>query len=220
MANRWCNLFLPLLALAVLLLELTAQAQDRGSLFSSGALLRASRGALGSAVGTDALNSSLSRAVSDQLQLDTFDDLAMMSEKQQAYSSQYRAFANLYLSDHHSSALYDEELVNDLAQRVAAYQSAVTLGDYLNRSPIGNVYRRVLDSLAEYREHVTLRVGRKADGSVGVIERRNRKHQLLEFKLNANPTRGVEPRLRVIDDFVLKYDTIADATLIEYNISF
>lgn len=212
--------FLSWLALSILLLGSAARAQETGSLFSAGALLRANRQHGSSSLSAGSATASLSRAVTDQFQLDTVDDIVLTHEKRDLYSSQYRAFEQFYISDTHSSALYDEELASQVSQRIAVYEGTVTLADILARSPVGNVYRRIIDSLTEYREHVTLRLGREADGKLGFVDRHTGSRQLLEFKLNANPSRGVEPRLRVYDDFLLKYDSIAGAALIEYNLSF
>lgn len=196
-------------------------AQSRGVLFSQSALLRANReGGLGSVAGS-ATSLSLGNIVESSLSLDTVDDLVLLRDEPQAYSSQYRAFYNMYFAHDDLSFEYlDPELVDELSRRVALYQSAVTLSDLLKRSPVGNIYRRLTDSIVEYREYITLRVRRSGGGDLSLGRSGPRDTELLEFRVNANPQRGIEPRLRLIDDFLLKYDTIAGGAVLEYNVNF
>lgn len=202
----------------------SAQNNNKGGgvLYNNSALLRASRSPKSNPFGQPALSGSIAGIVEDQLRFDTVDDMVLMKEKQNVYASQYRSYvyARMFDSTGNEDDLDDLDLQKSIAQRVAVYQTAISLSDFLMHSPLAAAYRSLTEQFVAFQEYITMRVGRKQDGSIGFAGKEGERSKILELKVSASATRGIEPRLRLIDDFMLRYDTIAGGPVLEYNITF
>lgn len=163
---------------------------------------------------------SLDDFVHQQLNLDNIEDVVVPTERQQGFSAYYRnVYQQVYLDDTAPSSRIEAlDFDSDIAERVAVYQSSVSLSQMILRSPLGDAFRTVATAIRDARDYTTLRVGHSQNGSLGLTDTKSR--PLMELRLGANPRRGIEPRLRIGDNVVMRYDTREHAPIIEYNMNF
>jgi hypothetical protein len=93
------------------------------------------------------------------------------------------------------------------------------LGGYIIRSSFGPLVQDTIRGLADLREYVTFKVARRSDGSLRFRNGRT-KFRTMEFSFATSTRRGIEPRLRLYENIMLKYDIFEQQPLIEYNVNF
>lgn len=161
-----------------------------------------------------------SRLVHD-LKLDTVEDIVWSSRKQEEFFIEYRGLS--YFVDVRD--VVDLGEINELgtssfAEKLFFFQTAKTLARFVVESPLEPLYRRVAKEFKRIKNYTTVRVVQGGKGDLGVRHGSVEGERLLEFKLHASARNGVEPRLRMGDHLLLRYNPLREDTLLEYRHNF
>ncbi|MCC6954066.1 MAG: hypothetical protein IT290_08110, partial [Deltaproteobacteria bacterium] len=136
--------------------------------------------------------------------------LLMLRSEFQAQSTQESATWAVY---------EDSGRLETVAQRTTVAQGVTEFTSYVLASPFGVEVRQFLDRAAQVKDAVTFRMSRQSDGSLHFEPGQKGSH-FLRFTVAGSTRRGVEPRLELGRNLMLKYDIIEAAPLLEYDISF
>ncbi len=215
----------------ILLSESLADDGARRVLFNDRALVRANRVVhpaptprkksteSGRLVPTSSSFSSLD----DELRLDSVDDFILRAEKDGNIFTSPRSMLYLrYLNDWATAENLDEYELKSFAERVLLFQCSEMITQFLATSPLQDLYQRMVRAVKRYRDYTTVQVGTTRRGKLQVVQSENfgKGKRLLEFKLHSSLNNGIEPRLKVWDNLMFRYDVIEQNALVEYRIDF
>lgn len=152
------------------------------------------------------------------------DDTIVRRERQQgALTFMKNVYNQNYIDNIVSSRAIDAlDLSESASQKLAAYEFSMLIARVLSSSPIANIYEEITEDIKEVRNYMMLRVSPQRDGSMGFENRKKygRSPTFLEFRISPSTQDGVQPRLRMGENFSLSYDFSESTPLIEYNINF
>ena len=174
--------------------------------------------------GVDGVGTSILDAVQNHIQGQNIGDEVLSDQNSNSsFSSYYRSYYFTHYfgeTTNENDDMYSPEVREHIAERVAAYQAVNSISGALLDSPISNVYREFTETVLYYRDFLTMRVSRNSSGSYDIGQHASKKNQVIEFRLNANVQRGIEPTVKFGEDFSLKYDAIEKAPIFEYHVNF
>ena len=146
-------------------------------------------------------------------QLDTVPDVLA--------NSNYRgAFYLAYVQNVIGVDFFDERESEALAERALMLQAAETVSKVVIGTTLEPIYREAVERLRWFRHYTSVSVVQGSSGKVGVRSGENDSAPLMEFKLHVSANHGIEPRIKLGRDVVLRYDILRDETLVEFSRSF
>ncbi len=164
-----------------------------------------------------------SSSLDEELELDSADDLIQSSENQLDLFNSYKGI--YYLQYIHGSIdldNFDDGTTRSVAQKLLLIKCSKTITDFLRTSPLNDLFQDVLKRFKTYQRYTTVQVAQKSDGALSVSQKKEtpRGKQLLEFKIHTSIHRGIEPRLTVGENLLLKYDVVREQPLLVYEFQF
>ena len=204
--------------------DASAQVRRRVQFFSSKALQRAnqSSGAESPSQELPLLGDGLwVEAVGDQLQLEPVREIGMTSQRR---IGAFQFYKNAYGAQDPSTNLFWQRMDEDrelstFAQKVFLFQGATELSRAVADSSFGEELRSIGRSFTRFKNAATLRVSRDESGKI-TSGRGARKESLLELSFSTTPQRLIEPRLRMGENLLLRWDALGGETLLEWNWGF
>ena len=164
---------------------------------------------------------SVSRSLVEELKFGTVDDLIFNSAREVHVTAESRGeLSQQAMRDYLDLREPDEFESEMLAQRVFLFQTAKSVSDYIRQSPLEETYRTVARGFRTVGRYLSLNVTRQVGGGIQVGQGEHEGSRLMEFKLHASARNGVEPRLRVSDQLVLRYDLFNQGTILEFCYDF
>lgn len=173
--------------------------------------------------GKNLRKSFISSNPSERLKVDSVSELMMTSGDGATFSSVRTSSVYLdYLHDLASGTDIDADSSRSLAQRLLLYQSSKSLSELLLQSPLKDSYQALLRQLRYVKEKSTFRMQRKGNGSLHFArgDTVSPEKKLLEFRVHTSTHRGIEPRLTIGDNIVLRHDLLHGETLFEFETEF
>lgn len=162
--------------------------------------------------------------LNDELRLDSVEDFVLTSNNHRKLLSQYQGLS-IYTKYFRDWAGFEE--INDdesraFTQKLLIYQSSKTITEFLETSPLKELYHDLLAGFKYYRDYTTVHVKRKGSGELKVSRsnQNTQGEQLLEFKIHTSVHSGIESRLSVGEHVTLSYDLLRQEPQIQYELDF
>ena len=165
-------------------------------------------------------------ALGDELQLDTVDNILLSSSRRSTFPAFYRGAVYKKLLNETTGIIDtdDDDDSRAIAEKLFMYQSTFTLTEFIVNSPLAPLYRRVISNLKELRDTTTVKVSRDQRGSLalnqGMSTSAKKGERLIELKVHGNVQTGLEPRLIVNKNVMVRHNLWEGETLLEYRIDF
>lgn len=154
------------------------------------------------------LSSALDKIIADSANTDLYDPITIQSLRRLRDEAQPR-----YLLDD-----VDPELTRRVAEKALAIQSGRSLSSLLAGSELKSTYRQLLTSLDTLQN--TFKYSLQDAGGDLKFSRVSKGKKLLELKLEFNLKQGVDPQVRLGNNFRLRYDYLDRTPMFEYGFSF
>ena len=160
-------------------------------------------------------------ALGDELEIEPVREIGMSNQRRSGAFQFYRtAYQQASLSAMWSR-LDEDRTTEQFAEKVFLFEGATALSRAIMHSPLGLEIRRVSESLTKVKNAVTLKVSRAPDGGfVTASGASNRERSPLELSFSTTPNRIIEPRLRMGEHLLLRWDALGGQTLLEVNWNF
>jgi len=205
------------------------------SLFAKEATVKANEVRLANKRGARVSNGRFlsSGSLAQDLRIDTVNDILLESKYDRELFSDYRGLDYLrYVGD---VVEVDEIEQSSLTQKLILFQTARTVSKAIVGTPLENHYRRLVRVARKVRDYTTLRLVNSSKGTLGVqrgdelskesgasedARPKADKEELVEFKLHASASNGLEPRLKFSENLTLRLDPLSGDALLEFKSSF
>jgi len=162
-------------------------------------------------------------ALSGSFKAGGMENIFLSSRKETSLLFDYRVFMQLDSgrSTMNRDDLYDQSELSSFAQSLFTYQSAKTAADAVLRSDLEPVYRKMVKRVRWVADFATLQLVQGSSGDLGVSHGAvPRGEKLIEFRLQLTTRSGLEPRIRVGRNLVMRYDALHGDALLEYQRDF
>lgn len=120
------------------------------------------------------------------------------------------------LTDHSDALEWESKTA---AEQLFFFESYSLASKVVVRSDLRPFYLSALRIARRMRDYTSLKVGQRADGALSVVNS-SETSPLLEFRVRATPSSGVEPRVEIGDHFVLRHNFIEHNSLFEFRTEF
>ncbi len=160
----------------------------------------------------------------DALELDTVENIVASAEYSSSnYLNSSKSFLYFKYFDELSGAVNADDFdTRPAAEKMLMYYGLDSIADYIVTSPLAETYKRFRRYFRKYDDMTTVQVSQRGAGNidVGNGEKASTAGRLLEFKVHTSIREGIEPRLRISDHFLLRYDIMDSQAMFEYNLNF
>lgn len=191
-----------------------------------------------------------SASLAQDLRLDTVDDIMFESKYDPELFSGYRGLGYLRYVGHVVEVDQLDELEqSSLTQKLILFQTARTVSKAIVGTPLERHYKRLVRIARKARDYTTFRLVNSSRGDLDVTQGASAAKkesqpqsasssyssasdssvsdssvgegdELIEFKLHASASNGVEPRLKFSDNLTLRLDPLHGDALLEFKHSF
>lgn len=161
--------------------------------------------------------------INEDLQLDTAEEVLEESRFGAEFLPLYQGVTYLkYFNDSIDFPDFEEDSSRSAAEKLLVFNCVKTISEFLRQSPLQDFYLDIIDGVRKYRRYTHVQVGQHASGALTVAQNENslQGKELFKFKIHTSIHHGIEPRLLFGDNLVLKYDTVREAPLFQYEFGF
>ncbi len=193
------------------------------TLFSGGAMRKAEEQYRGRARGKYSAGESYytedSAALGDLIGLETAQDLIDDPIGGDMFSRYRPPLSLLYFSNVTNIDDYFEWENRSAAERMFAYQSFSALSKVVSESALKPLYERALHGFKWFRNYTSVKFNRSESGNLDLAEP-TYEEPIMELKLHISANNGVEPRLEIGDNLMVRHNIFDQETLFEFRTNF
>ena len=113
---------------------------------------------------------------------------------------------------------YDPDKTRRLGEKALAMQLGQSISRQIKESELRDTYNSLMRLYKQIKQ--SFRYSVQTDGDSFEVSRKKKGRKLLELNVDFNLKHGMDPQLRVGENFRFRYDYLYDRTMLEYGLKF